>query len=216
MDGRLRCPDLRRAIGTGVRRHSAGRIFALPGSPAAGAQSWAASSSPPSSSVVSSRSVPSRAGQLDRPDRGAGQPADRVTDVVEQPADDAVAALVDDQLDDRAALGVALAGADQPRLRDRDRAVLERDAGQELLEGLLGDLAVDLGDVRLVHLVRRVRHPVREVAVVGEQDQPGGVGVEPADVEEPLRTVGDVVGQGGRPSGSDIVETTPRGLLSTR
>ena len=54
---------------------------------------------------------------------------------------------------------------------------------------------VDLGDVGLVHLVRRVRQPLREVAVVGEQDQPGGVGVEPADVEEPLGPVGDQVGQ---------------------
>ena len=59
----------------------------------------------------------------------------------------------------------------------------------------LGDLAGHLGDVGLVHLVRRVRQPLREVAVVGQDDQPGGVGVEPADVEEPLGPVGDHVGQ---------------------
>jgi hypothetical protein len=61
-----------------------------------------------------------------------------------------------------------------------------------------------------------VRQPLREVAVVGQDDQPVGVGVEPADVEQPLRPVGDVVGQRRTALGSDMVETTPRGLLSTR
>ena len=45
---------------------------------------------------------------------------------------------------------------------------------------------VDLGDVGLGHLVRRVRQPLGEVAVVGQDQQAVGVGVEPADVEEPL------------------------------
>jgi hypothetical protein len=96
------------------------------------------------------------------------------------------------------------------------RAVLEVTPAQQLLERGREDVAVDLGDVRLVHLVRRVGHAVRELAVVGEQDQAGGVGVEPADVEEPLGPVLDEVLSVRRPSGSDIVETTPRGLFSTR
>ena len=66
---------------------------------------------------------------------------------------------------------------------------------EQLLERGVGDVALDLGDVGLVHLVRRVGQPLREVAVVGQQDQPGGVGVEPADVEEPLGPVGDQVRQ---------------------
>ena len=59
--------------------------------------------------------------------------------------------------------------------------------------------------------------PVGELAVVGEQDQPLGVGVEPADVEQPLLAVGHVVGQrtGGR-SRRFMVETTPAGLLNAR
>ena len=47
--------------------------------------------------------------------------------------------------------------------------------------------------VRLQHAEGRVHEPVRQVAVVGEQQQPLTVGVEPADVEEPFRTVGHKV-----------------------
>ena len=137
-------------------------------------------------------------------------------DLFEQASHDPVAALVDDQLDDRSPLGVALAGHDQFRPRDRNRPVLERDPVPQLLEGRLADLALDLGDIGLVHLIGRMGHPLREVAVVGEQDQAGGVGVEPSDMEQPLGPVGHEILQVGRPSGSDIVDTTPRGLLSTR
>ena len=107
----------------------------------------------------------------------------------------------------------------RPRPRDTvDRAVLERRRRRAAAAAVaVRDLAVDLGDVGLVDLVRRVRHPLREVAVVGEQEQPLGVGVEPADVEEPLGPVGDEVARAsGGPPGRPSCETTPRGLLSTR
>ena len=91
---------------------------------------------------------------------------------------------------DRPAVGVAHA-----RFANLDRTVLEHDAVQQLLDGGPRDDAVHLGDVRLLHLVRRVRHLLREVTVVGEQDQAVGVGVEAAHVEEPLRTIGDELGQ---------------------
>ena len=68
------------------------------------------------------------------------------------------------------------------------RPVLQLDAGQHPLDGRrVRPTPLDLGDVGLGQLVRRVRDLLREVAVVGEQDQPLGVGVEPSDVEEPLR-----------------------------
>ena len=51
-------------------------------------------------------------------------------------------------------------------------------------------LPVDLGDVRLRDAERRVREHVREVAVVGEDEQPARLGVEPADVEQALLEVG--------------------------
>ena len=43
--------------------------------------------------------------------------------------------------------------------------------------------ALDLGEVLLLDAVARVREPVGQLAVVGEQQQPLGVGVEPADRE---------------------------------
>ena len=103
-----------RALASDVRRVSRGR-----------AQSSAVSSSSPSSSRVRSRSSPdlswpSRTGPI----AGAGEPGDRVADVLEQAADDPVAALVDDQLDD----GLAGAVLDDPGPRDGDRAVVERHA----------------------------------------------------------------------------------------
>src|SRR3954452_3702314 len=65
-----------------------------------------------------------------RPDAGPGQSTHRVPDLVEQPSHDAVASLVDDQLDDRAtAVGVA-----HPRLADLDRTVLQHDTVQQLLD----------------------------------------------------------------------------------
>ena len=86
-------------------------------------------------------------------------------------------------------------------LDDRDRSVVEGDAGEQLLDDALVELALDLGDVGLVDLVRRVRQALGEVAVVGEDEQPGGVGVEPPDVEEPLGPVGDEVAQAATPLG---------------
>ena len=68
-----------------------------------------------------------------------------------------------------------------------DRAVLEGDAlPQPLRIVCRRDHARDLGQVGLRHLVRRVGQPVREVAVVGQDQQALGVGVQPADVEQPL------------------------------
>ena len=128
---------------------------------------------------------------MHRTDPGARQPGHRVADLVEQPAHDPVAALVDGQLHDRAL----------PRRREHlgrghlDRAVLEPDPGQQATHRRLLHDAGHLGDVGLLQLVRRVGDPLGEVAVVGQQDEALGVGVEPADVEEPLGPVGDQLAQ---------------------
>ena len=72
-------------------------------------------------------------------------------------------------------------------------------------------VALDLGLVRLLDAVARMREPVRELAVVREQERAGRVGVEPAD-----RTTRDACGTRsttvGRPCGSLAVVTTPAGL----
>ncbi len=120
--------------------------------------------------------------QPHRPDPGPGQPGDRVADVLEEPTDDLVAALVDDQLHD----GLAGAVLHDAGPGHGDRAVVEGDAVLDRAQRGLGDLARHLDDVGLVHLVRGVRQPVGEVTVVGQDQQTLAVGVQPADVKQPL------------------------------
>ena len=70
------------------------------------------------------------------------------------------------------------------------RAVLvELHAVGELAQDAVGRLLPELGDVDLVDLVLRMREPVREVAVVREQDRAGRVGVEAADGNDARRVV---------------------------
>ena len=56
-------------------------------------------------------------------------------------------------------------------------------------------VALDLGLVDLLDAVARVREPVRELAVVREQERAGRVGVEPADRDD-ARLVRDEVDDG--------------------
>src|SRR3546814_13032081 len=60
----------------------------------------------------------------------------------------------------------------------------------EALTHLLGharrDRSGDLGHVGLEHPVAGMSQPVGELAVIGEQDQALGIGVEAAHVEQPL------------------------------
>ena len=52
-----------------------------------------------------------------------------------------------------------------------------------------GDVAVHLRQIGLGHLERRVHEPVGQLAVVRQQQQALGLGVEPAHVEQPARPV---------------------------
>ena len=54
------------------------------------------------------------------------------------------------------------------------------------------DRAIDRDDVLLLVVVLGAQHLVDDVAVVGEQDQPLGVLVEPADREHALGVVDEV------------------------
>ena len=72
---------------------------------------------------------------------------------------------------------------------DRRRPVLELDAGPQPAADVPRHRPGHGREVGLQHPERGVHQPVREVAVVGEQQQPLAVGVEPADVEQPLLDV---------------------------
>ena len=119
----------------------------------------------------------------------------------------ALAALVDRELEH---VGPQLA-----HLGGRRAAVVELDAVAQRAQRAVGDRAPPTrATVGLGHLVARVREAVGELAVVGQQDQAGRVGVEAADRVEArpgARTRSTTV---GRPWVSLAVETTPAGLLT--
>ena len=85
---------------------------------------------------------------------------------------------------------------------------------------LVGRLAVDLGDVRLLDAVLRVRERVRERAVVRQQERAGRVDVEAADRDD-ARTRRDDVDDGaaavrvarGRDVTDGLVQQDDRELL---
>src|SRR5204862_5774124 len=88
----------------------------------------------------------------------AMEPADGMVDGFEHPLDLVLAALVDRELDAR--------GSKAARAGGSGDAVVELDASLERGQRLVGRIALDLGLVDLLHLVARMREPVREVAVV--------------------------------------------------
>ncbi len=97
-----------------------------------------------------------------------------MADGLAHPADLALAALVDRELEH--------VRADAADARGRGHPVLEPDPGPEPAESrITHGTAVDASPVGLLHLEARMGEPVCEVAVVGEQDQAGRVDVEPAD-----------------------------------
>ncbi len=113
-----------------------------------------------------------------------------MADRLEHPLDLVVAALVEDELD--------AAAAEAARPRRRGEAVVELDAVAQPLQRLLVRVALDLRDVRLLDAVARMGEPVRERAVVREQERSGRVGVEPSDRDD-ARLVGHELDD-GRPS----------------
>ena len=71
----------------------------------------------------------------------------------------------------------------------------------ELLERVVGRVALDLGLVDLLDLVARMREPVRELAVVREQERAGRVGVEAADGHDPRGMVDELDDGAAGPAG---------------
>ncbi len=127
--------------------------------------------------------------ERDRPEVRTHEPVDRESGLREQPPHDVLSALVQHHFNERLlADRVHHLEAVYPR-----QAVLEQDALTQPLAQTLRDDAVYLRKVRLLHAVGRMRQPVRQFAVVHQEDQALGLGVEAADVEEPLRPTLDQV-----------------------
>ena len=111
------------------------------------------------------------------------EPFDRDADLVHHPADQMVDALMHHDFQDQSLARLAL----DTDLFRHDPLALDDDSVAEALEGLLGGTGEGEDVVLLVEAVTRVHDPVGDVAVVGEQEQPFGVAVEPADRVHPLR-----------------------------
>src|SRR5262245_4997085 len=135
--------------------------------------------------------------QLPRPERAqrnwadvcADQPLDGMADRREHPAHDVIAPLVDDEFDENAAARTA----HHLERVDMRGPVLQRDARPQRATEVLGDRPAHLGDICLRDLVSGVGKAVRQLAIVREQDQSLGVGIEPADVKQPVAAVADVI-----------------------
>jgi len=112
------------------------------------------------------------------------EPPYGVPDGGAHPLDLVLPALVECQLDRRR--------CEQSRLRRRCSAIVELDTPRELPERIGIQLALHLDLVDLLDAVARVREPVRERAVVREQERAGRVRVEAADRNDALREVDEI------------------------
>jgi uncharacterized protein with GYD domain len=102
----------------------------------------------------------------------------------EHPLDLVLAALVQGQLD--------RGGAEQTGPGGRGAAVLEVDPSAEPRERIVRRPAFDLCLVHLLDAVARMGEAVCQVAVVGEEQGAGRVGVEAADRHDPRRVVDEL------------------------
>ena len=114
-----------------------------------------------------------------RPERDPPQLRDRVAHGLEEPPHLVLPALVQRDLDPRVVVGLEHAHA-----VDRHQVLVHAHAPAQALESVLAGHARHLRVVDAGHLVARVRHALREAAVVREQDEALGRHVETPDREE--------------------------------
>ena len=89
---------------------------------------------------------------------------------------------------------------------------VDLDAVAQAVEAKLGDRAIGANPVAPAPASRRQFQRAREPAVIGEQQQPLGVGVEPPDADQPRQVLRQRVEHRRRPCGSAWVVTSPRVL----
>jgi len=102
---------------------------------------------------------------------------DRVAHVADLP----VAPLANRKLDHAARLAARPDHAQEPDARGQGPASLDLDTAAQAIEVVIVRHTGDLRFVRPLQLVPRMRHALGELAVVGEQNQALGIGIQPAD-----------------------------------
>ena len=114
--------------------------------------------------------------------------SDGDADGLHDPAHDVVHALVDDDGEDQAVARLAQDAA----LLGHHPVTLDDDPVADPLQRLLARPRQREDVVLLVELIPRMHHPVGDVAVVGQEQQPLGVAVQPPDGKDTLGHVDEV------------------------
>ena len=125
-----------------------------------------------------------------------------MSDPRQQPADLAIAAFVQDDFQFRR---FPLAASDTHG-SDAGHAFRQMNAAPQPVQGLDGRASLDSRQIGLVDPVSRMGQAVRQIAVVGDQDQPFAGPVQPADREQPFVRANQVDHAGppiGIPAGRD-------------
>ena len=107
---------------------------------------------------------------------GSDQFQHLAADRLDHPADLPVAPFLDRDLDKRVLLRIA----DAPDPRRLGRSVTQSDARPELIELLIRKPRRCFHQVSLGDMIVRVGYPFRELRIIGEQQQPAGILIEPA------------------------------------
>lgn len=129
----------------------------------------------------------------DRAEADAPQPHHRVSDRVAHVAHLARASLVQRDREQRLVLAGAEPGVEQPHGRRRGAPAPDRDAPAQPVQLALLRHAAHARVVLALHLVLRMQQPLRELAVVREQQEPLGVVVQPADGVDVLAHLGQQI-----------------------
>jgi hypothetical protein len=126
-------------------------------------------------------------------DAGSAEAVDGMADCFQHAADHAFAAGVNGQLDE----GSFAAGAQEANSGGPAGAVVKHDTAREPAQHGGGGAAADLGLVHFFDLVAGVGEAIGEVAVVGDEEQALGVGVEATGGVEALFDVPQQIEDGG-------------------
>src|SRR5690625_4753591 len=141
--------------------------------------------------------------EIDRTDLGACQVRDRVSHRFHEAPHDVFAALVQTDLDQRLGFDVV----HHTEGVDLHRSVVQFHPCAQAFHHAVGYRTGHLGDVCLGDPVSRVGEPVGDLTVVGQQNEPLGLGVQSSHVEDTFRGLAGEVGQGGAalgvPHGAD-------------
>ena len=110
-------------------------------------------------------------------DAGADEPFHFVADLVEHPANLAIQSLLQND--------AQTSGSKLLHSREPGAPALEENAGTQFFGQLRVPRFVEGDFVFLFHFVARMGEMLRKITVTGQKEEPFGLSVEPADIEEP-------------------------------